>query len=53
MMGKLVVTASDCAPPHAYAARRELEVQGVTPASLSEQIFNDDEFTADMAWPTT
>ena len=50
MMGKLVVTASDRAAAVARVRRAlaELEVQGVpTPASLFEQIFNDDEFTAE------
>ena len=50
MMGKLVVTASDrvAAVARVRRALAELEVQGVpTPASLFEQIFNDDEFTAE------
>ena len=50
MMGKLVVTASDRATAVARVRRalEELKVQGVpTPASLFEQIFNDDEFTAE------
>lgn len=50
MMGKLVVTASDRAAAVARVRRAlsELKVEGVpTPASLFEQIFNDDEFTAE------
>ena len=50
MMGKLVVTASDRAAAVARVRRalEELKVEGVpTPASLFEQIFNDDEFTAE------
>ena len=50
MMGKLVVTASDRATAVARVRRalEELKVEGVpTPASLFEQIFNDDEFTAE------
>ena len=50
MMGKLVVTASDRAAAVARVRRAliELKVGGVpTPASLFEQIFNDDEFTAE------
>lgn len=49
-MGKLVVTASDRAAAVARVRRAlsELKVEGVpTPASLFEQIFNDDEFTAE------
>ena len=50
MMGKLVGTASDRATAVARVRRalEELKVEGVpTPASLFEQIFNDDEFTAE------
>ena len=50
MMGKLVVTASDrvAAVARVRRALSELKVEGVpTPASLFEQIFNDDEFTAE------
>ena len=50
MMGKLVVTASDRAAAVARVRRAlsELKVEGVpTPVSLFEQIFNDDEFTAE------
>ena len=50
MMGKLVVTASDRATAVARVRRalEEPKVEGVpTPASLFEQIFNDDEFTAE------
>ena len=44
MMGKLVVTASDRA---AAVARVRRALSELTPASLFEQIFNDDEFTAE------
>ncbi|MBM6700338.1 biotin/lipoyl-binding protein [Bifidobacterium pullorum subsp. saeculare] len=54
MMGKLVVTAQDRAAAVARVRRAlaELHIEGVpTPASLFEQIFNDDEFTAEHGHP--
>lgn len=50
MMGKLIVTAQDRETAIARVRRAlgELHIEGVpTPASLFEQIFNDDEFTAE------
>ncbi|OZG63765.1 carboxylate--amine ligase [Bifidobacterium hapali] len=50
MMGKLVVTAQDRAAAVARVRRAlgELHIEGVpTPASLFEQVFRDDEFTAE------
>ncbi|MBT1160585.1 biotin carboxylase N-terminal domain-containing protein [Bifidobacterium sp. SO1] len=50
MMGKLVVTAQDRASAVARVRRSlgELRIEGVpTPVSLFEQVFRDDEFTAE------
>ena len=50
MMGKLIVTAAnrEYAVARVRRALEELKVEGVpTPASLFEQVFNDDDFTAE------
>ncbi|WP_033493481.1 biotin carboxylase N-terminal domain-containing protein [Bifidobacterium biavatii] len=54
MMGKLVVTAQDreAAVARVRRALGELHIEGVpTPSSLFEQVFRDDEFTAEHGHP--